>query len=729
MIGPSRAPDDRGVSSLLGFIVGLALLTGSLATVVYFMSTAPESGTSQETQELESSTLRVINTLARTAGEPADWHTLRPVNGTNLTSVGLLEQGSDIGSMTKVGYLQNGTIDAERLAESYNLKAAGYRVDAEGKVVPVPVLRPPSSKVYAVGAASSVVDATDTPDGPEPTGINVQLTSDTQRGIALFEEVNPHFQSTVHRWTPDADGLGNDEWDAHPDGLVGNTHPDEPWFFETQMIPQMAGIQGTFTASDLDGTETLAEAAADAVAAYHDGNQSFPRWHVVTDGEPYGIPNLDASNEDNVLTVNYRATQGSSQNSSGVGHWRTTDGFQSWALLGGWDVTGADTATLSFDQILRTDIAQEDEDETYGPECHEDWNGSTCVRVRPSIAFWNTTGTDQWTRLNETSHTGGCGASGWDDNGSAEASTKWVRKSVDLCEALEHSSGKLWLSFWWKVDCIDIVSGEPVETECGFFKKMPRGWFVDNVQVTADGATVFETGFEPMESGGREALFISNHVDADNYRKVHDDVEEHAYAYLRHFVENDGNVIAFTPNSTGDWFGQLGLASVPRPGSNTTRTNVSNNLVMRMPNELPTKDEAYEAPSHGWNITAAPPNPAGGSPPTGYRALDAVQETVDPKMGTLVHGTPYEEGGHVAAVAYNLTTFNDTKLLLELLENLYVASIFDDPTFDVTGEEPPESGTRPVQALRRVILVHVTEDKQYQVPVEVTLYMWPTQYS
>lgn len=722
---------DAAISSILGFIVGMVLLTGSMAAVVYFMGTAPESGTTDEARQLESQTIRVVNTLATTPGQPANWTELRPVNGTELRAVGLLEKGSTIGSLEKFQYLQNGTINATRLAESYNLRNASYRVDADARVVPVPVMSPPDSRFHAVVHTDKVVD------GVTRT-YDIQMNEDSETGLALFEDATEHYEHKLQNWMPDDPSTG-DEYDAEPSENVGNTFPDEPWFFESGLIPRMAGIRGTFTALDGGSTDSLEQRSVDAVQEYNSGNHEFTRFHVLTDGEPLCLPRTGPDQLDNVLLAGYHRSSGTSGCDEGVGKWRGTDGVETWALLESIDTTGTDNATLTFDHFLSTD---HDEDSDQMIECTNATTEDECVRIRPSIAFWNTT-SENWTRLAEDPHgpDTGCGDSGWNDTGHSEqTSHKWKTVSVDLCEALNNTDGKLWLAYWWSADCYNLNGTDPLdlgsEKDCGSAKNRKRLWMIDNIEVTTDGKVAYETDLDP-EDEGRETLFISNGVDHSRYSRVTDtDVEDIVSVYPRRFVQAGGNAVAFTPGnntvgSTGDWFGSIGLEVADNTdGSGDphqhTKTNEPRDIVMRMPYELPTKDRAYAGTWNGFSLNQSPSVPGSGLPDNlTLTPLTDVQNTTRGHVGTLMSGTPYEDGGHVRAVAYDLPNFNKTELRDELLRNVYVSSVFSDPTFDIDGAEPPESGTVPVHALKRVILVHVTPDNEFQVPVEITLYMWP----
>lgn len=727
-----RSPDGA-ISSILGFIVGMVLLTGSMAVVVYFMGTAPQSGTTDEARELESQTIRVVNTLATTPGQPANWTELRPVNGTELRAVGLLEEGSSIGSLEKFRYLQNETIDATRLAESYNLRNASYRVDADARVVPVPVMEPPDSRFHAVVHTDKVVD------GVTRT-YDIQMNEDSKTGLELFEDATNHYEHKLQNWMPDDPATG-DEYDGEPSENVGNTFPDEPWFFESGLIPRMAGIRATFTALDGGSTDTLEQRSVDAVEKYQSGKKDsheFTRFHVLTDGEPLCLPKTGPDQVDNVLVGGYYRSSATSGCDEGVGKWRSLDGVETWALLESVDTTGTDNATLTFDHFLSTN---HDEDSGQMIECTDATSSeSECVRIRPSIAFWNTT-SKNWSRLEKDPQgtDRGCGDSGWNDTGHSEKTDLgWQTVSVDLCEALNHTDGKLWLAYWWSTPCYDLQGTDPLdlgsEKDCGTAKNRKRLWMIDNIEVRTDGKVAYETDFDP-EDDGRETLFVSNGVDHSRYNKVGDShLVDIVSVYPRRFVQAGGNVVAFTPGnntvgSTGDWFGSIGLEVADNTDTNGerfqhTKTNEPDDIVMRMPYELPTKDRAYAGTWNGFSLTDSP-SVAAGSLPSGFRPLTDVQNTTRGHVGTLMSGTPYKDGGHVRAVAYDLPNFNKTDLRDELLRNVYVSSVFSDPTFDVEGAEPPESGTVPVHALKRVILVHVTPDNEFQVPVEITLYMWP----
>lgn len=709
--------DDEGVSNILGFIAGLVLLTGSMATAAYFMTTAPKTASDQSNRALESQTLRIVNTLATSPGDPPDWHK-RPLS--ELKTPGLLAQGGQAASLDKIQEIQDGNLTATRMIEAFNLQSAGYSVDATGRIVPVPVARAPESRTFVVANATSLAED---PDGigSEPLQYQVEISEESRRGIKLYKNSSPGFDWQIHNWSSAT---------ASPERATGNVHPDDPWFMEANLIPQMAGIEGTFTYLDHSDSTTHSEASVEAMREYHQGNNEFPRWHVVTHEEPFAIPsNPNESIKEHVLMAGYRKTAGNSNNASGVGLWRSTDGVHTFALLGGWDVTNLDDLELKFDHVLRVN---HDEENSQLPECHTINGTENCVRIRPSIYYWDNVD-DHWDRIQN--NTDACPGSNWNHTGDAEATTSWTRKVVDLCQAEQRAQGELWLTLGWITDCLgsDGSDADEIgeEQDCGDAKHRTRGWYVDNIQVTSNTKTVFETGFDPLSQVERATLFTSLGVDFANYKLAPDDIEENTWAYLRHFVKAGGNIVAYTPGVEGNWLGQMGLDAIDRPRSRNVVTVDVNNIMMRMPNELPANHSAFAAADVGWNLSDPPDRPSGLGT-SGFTALNQVQVTFDhdsskvhDQMGTLLYGQPYKKGGHVSAVAYNLTEFNDTELRNDLLENLYISSQFKDPTFDLAGAEPPESGSVPVHALRRVVLVSVTEDEQYQVPLEITLYVWP----
>lgn len=686
------------MSSLLGFIVGMALLAGSMATVAWVLTTTPEGGTTETSRELESAGIRSIQSLTTSPGQPADWNKTSDLWNSPPDQIGLLRDGTDQASLDKIRRFQSGDVNTTILLRSQNLQASGLNLDATGQVVPVPAMQAPATTTYGVGEALKTHS--------DSSGIKVQLSARTLAGMALFETVNTGFEATVHEW--------NYGGTTHPETGLGNVHPDKAWFVETQLIPQMAGIEATYTlhetGSDAD------EQAANAIDAYQSGDHQLTRWNVVTDDEPSSLPGNGYTGE-NVLATAFCKNPGNGCTSgSGWGLWRDNLGMQTFALLGGFDMTGHDNGTLEMKMSLRE-----------GDNACQNPNDSECVDVDPAILFWNTTADpSQWSRLDPDES---CDASeAWDGRwGNESTGGGWATKTVNLCQAASHASGTMWLTLYWGTECLGGSDSGDCWQDPDEVNK--RGWMVDDMAVkNSDGDEVWSTGFEPGDSDeDRRAVFTSSGVDHALHEPVADEAEPGTYAYLHRFVRGGGNVIAYEPGTAGDWLGHVGLQAVDRNTTRHVTTPDPDQLAMRMPHDLPAEDTAYDAADPAWSNSDTPAAPNETRMPD-MSPLSVIQRTTETNpVATMLEGQPYTDGGKVTALAYPMASFNDTDLREKIAENLYMSLLFEDPTFDMQGATVPDAGTVPVQALSRVVLAEVTMAGDFQVPLEVTLYIWPEQ--
>lgn len=700
--------EDRGISSILGFIVGLVLVTGSMAAVTYYIATAPQTGTTDESRDLQSAAVRSIETLTTSPGRPTDWHTTSDLWNDPADQIGLRAEGSPYASLDKIQRFQDGGVNSTILLRSFNLQAAGMRTAVTGQIVPVPLLQPPSSTTYALADGALDSGASDMND--------VNLQPDSKTSLGYFEEVNPGFTSEMHGWT----------WrsDQHPSAGLGNTFPDTPWSVTTQMIPNMGGIAATYTFQEVLDESSYGSEAVEAARAYNSGQTALTYWHIVTHDETNRIHNSSGVDiGDHVLTMAYH--QGS--NGKGVGLWRSTDGMRTIGLLGGFDITGAEGATFSFDHQLNIDDGETTECfETTGDGDTTN-NNKSCRQPLANIMFWNTT-SDRWSHL-ERNATGCASPSGWDDPMNETTQGKWASVNVDLCEAVNHTSGKLWLALEWVTVCRDATGAPGLCTDLfNDVKHRTRLWTVDNLKVALDdGTTVYETNMEPGQRRGHESLFAAHGVDHSFYASADSRNWDDLVHPVRHFVEDGGNVVALAPGSPGSWLGQVGLQAVARNDTQHTETLDADRLIMRMPHDLPSESRAYAAHEAGWS-SVQPANPTGFDF-GGLTQLDTIQQTTEPDptkdaVATLISGTPHADGGKVSAVGYNMTSLNDTTLRDELMMNLYTSTVFLDPTFSAQASELPETGTVPLHATNRVILAEVTESGDFQIPVKVTLYLW-----
>ncbi len=707
-----RPPDrrDEAASSILGFIVGFVLLAGSMAAVGYVMLTTADSGPSEEDAQLGSSATRVIETLTGSPGHPSDWHTSKDMWNDPPDQIGLLREDRTAASLDKIGHLQNGSINSTILTRSNNLLADDVRLDVTGTIVPVPAMRPPSTEVHAV------VNGTIDGDMDE-----ISTSSTTDDALEVYEGSNHGFTSTTHAWT----------WrqDQHPDNGLGNTFVDDPWHVETQAISVMAGLAATYSFADLNAHASMSAAAEAAHANYtHPNNpdNGLSRFHVVTRGEPKTVPHAsDVNGGQHTLAVGYCKQTGSQDKcrdtgsgDGSIGHWRTVDGMRSYALLDKVDATGAGGANLTFDHLLKPN----DDEVT---ECHEVDGSADCVKIRPAIRFWNRTangGNGGWTRLDDDAACNPTPA--WNHSGDAETTSKWEQKTVNLCEAVDNGTSDLWLAFEWYTECYNSLE-QPAPCSLVRSDDNPqgvRGWFIDNVELEVDGEVLYKTDFEP--GGSRETLFAGHGVDHD----FHNDggQPENIVGPIRHFVKNEGNVVAYEPAKEGHWLGSVGLQAVQRSETRNVETVDGDRLVMRMPHELPRKHPSYDASAVGWQTNESPLNSTSVKN-AGFQALDTVQQNTpsssDP-VATLISGIPFEDGGRVSAIAYDVTSMNDTQLRDDLADNLHAATVFLDPTFDMDGASVDGAEGEAVAAPSRVVLAEVTEDGDYQIPLEITVYAW-----
>lgn len=693
------AIDDRAAAQILGFIVGLAVVTGSLAIATYFITTVPDTGPDEQTQRLQGDARRAIDVLATTSGQPEDWD--EDFDPDKLRRVGLLStENPRFADRHKIQRIQEGNVTGNDILESWNLDPSERAIRIEGRVQSVPIGETPIADTYGVVHANPGSGLFE----DSPFSWTIDPTS--QAAAETYAEVSPSYTYEEHDWT-----FGED---VHPDNGLGNTVIDHAYFIETQLFPMMVGIDATYSTADHASTDWMANrtGAFEHYTSTSGQPESATRWHVVAEERPYSIPgNAGDKIDDHVLTVNWRATNGNPENAEGVGLWRVENGARSAALLGDFEIGDADSATLSFDHLLR---ANDDERNL----CPDD---NACLSVRPSILFWNTTA-DQWTRISEDPD--GCPASGWNDTITTAQTDGWSNSaSVGLCEALEHTDDTVWLSLFWDTRCLNA---DGFREECST-EKGAHGWFVDNIELSADGSTVWETDMEPPTDRSSQQLFVSNGVD---HHRTHappkQQHEENTVGYLQNMVRAGGNIVALAPDhpegsgTPGEWLSQMGLATKQTTHEDTVDTEDPSNIVLRYPHDLPEQHDDYAQENVSWQ-RGAPSTPAAWSTPSDLENLTVVQGRSD--NATILHGQPFEGGGRVAALAYNHTHFDNETLREQLYENLHGSSVFIDPTFDV-GDELPAPGSSEVASDRRVMLVGVTPDNRYVVPLEITLWMW-----
>jgi hypothetical protein len=692
--------NDEGVSSIIGFLAGLIVFTGSLALVAYYVSTAPEEASTERSQQLSGAARRATATLTETPGEPKNWNEKSPIPD-KIERMGLLEHGTvRTASLDKIQHIQDGNITHSDMLKRVGLFDDGYSMRAEGRLVNVPLVQPPGATTHGVAHAT---------DASTDSQLNWNVVSHSETGADRYAKFNPDYSYDRHEWR-------FSETERPANGL-GNTVPDHAFFVETQLIPRMAGIAATDTVADHQTNDqwTTGDAREDLFEMYDNGDQSFNRWHVVDDGNPCEVPPSASALDDGeqVLGVGYRDSSC---------NWLSRDGVRSTALLGGFDAGTAERGNLTFDHVLDAT----DSDTTECPD------SGACVAMNTSILFWNTTKTtNQWTRLNSDPK---CGSQNWDgENGNEDTGGSWITETVNLCEAAQHSDGTVWLALFWDASCqqgsgLDMrcPTPNPVGSALGS-TAAERHWFVDDVSVEFDGEQVWSTDLEPA-TDGRRTVFVSSQVD---YTRTHAPAEDHAenntMQYIRHAVENGTSVVALGPDggNAGEWLAGVGLGAKSVSSATDIDTDKPLSAVMQLPNDLPEGDDDYQVENLAFE-PSPPTVPLTGQEGTSLHGLDPldVVQTDPNDDAVLLHGTPLAHGGRVVATAYDHDDFSDTQLRDDLLENLHTSAVFLDPSFEI-GPEPPDSGTEEVFTGRTVLLVPISEDEQWTATIEVTTWVWP----
>lgn len=704
------AMTDDGAAQILGFIVGLAVVTGSLAIATYFITTTPETSSNQESDELQGDTHRSIETLTRTPGEPRDWED-KPTS--ELRRFGLLLPNKPhYASLEKIQQIQEGNITEDRILQSWDMNTAERGLRIEGRIQSVPIGDAPGVESYGVVQSS---------DGDPP-----YVVSDTSRAAAeRFAKANTDYEAEIYDW--------KFKKTSHPrfgTGTMGDTFLDHAYFIETFMIPKMAGLAGTFHLADHGGEDWYDPTAArDAVKDYRDDTNSpisSTSWRVVVNGTPYALPGHNDKPGDggeHALTINFRRDNG---NDKGLGLWRVQDGARSVAVLPSVSVDdAASSANLRFDQLLKvsdTDSSLED--------CTS-MDQMACTMIRPSILFWNNT-KSEWTRLTHESKHACNTADTWDDfyDNMSTGGGNWDDDlKVDLCEALEHSSGEMDLAFFWDSSC---RAESTLENTTCTENNAVRSWTIDDVEVQIDGETRLHRDFEPPKGLARNQLFVSSGVDHNRtYSQAPDHLEKNTMLYLRHMVENGTSAVAMYPHEShdstyrGDWLSQLGLSATGATPDGTVDTVKPSSIVMKFPNGLPKEADDYIQDESIWKTGSLSGSPSWPMP-SDFQQLPVVQE--GPDGGFLLQGEPYPDGGRVVALARNDTQFANESLRADLYQNMQGSAIFIDPSFTIGPEDReahlPDPGSAEIVTDRRVLLVTVTPDERYVMPLEVTVWLW-----
>ncbi len=688
---------DDGISSILGFIVAMVMLVASTATVAYFIASQPDPAQQEGSQQLQSAATRAVAQLVSTPGQPADWHT----SPDGMERAGLLIDGSqEVADLDKLKLLQNGTIDNEDLLDALDLRSRGYSIHATGRVLNNNLIHAPSQSGISIVKGSDVDD----PYIADASELDAGSWGDLQK-VCKF---NKQCADTIHNW--------EFNWTQHPSVGLGDVFPDHPWWVETQLVPQIAGFRATYVQGPTTNASIPDRIAQDAVFdSYDAGNVEIPRWSILQDNQDTCLPNAGGtdSTQDYALILG-RLANSQDKCNEGNPHRDLAEGTRAWALMGPYDTSDAQNLWLNFSHVL-----QNPKNTT---NCDED----ACFAQR--IMFWNATKGEggAWDRIrpaHRPSQADGC-TSTWDDEAPPVTKT-WTGIDIELCQALEDSLGELWLAFFWDSWCEDSEGNETPCTGASY----PNIWAIDDITVqgSVDGAThTFQS--IPMTATYKALFTLSSGVDLNldeaSSGVVKKDYRVPVRVWTRALVKNGTNFLALDPGSAGDWLGGIGLESISASG--TGEEALSDHRFTNVPNELnaTAQGNGFGVSGYAWS-TGATAMPVAGDPPPQHQ-LDIVHNTTDGSAGTVLIGQPYDGGGTVAAIAYNLSTLksDDPDLYDAFMVNLLASALFDDPTFDLQGSEVPSDVSSPVATARRVVLTTVDDEDRFMLPIEITVYLW-----
>jgi hypothetical protein len=337
---------------------------------------------------------------------------------------------------------------------------------------------------------------------------------------------------------------------------------------------------------------------------------------------------------------------------------------------------------------------------------------------KAGLLYWDATDDElndpQWRQLAATP---ACapGGSGWTGTDADDTpSANWETRTVDLCEALEDADGELWLAFYWNTYCTVPLTG--AETACLNSAEREAVWFIDDITITSttggESRVLFDTDFEPPFTDASAMLVVGRGVDHD----LDDDAPVPALVLrpLDDFVRAGGGVLALEPGSPGDLLASIGLEAVAvNPGPAFLEEPGAS--IVRNPNALPATNASYQVGNVGWS--ASPASALG--PPD--EALTFVHASGS--IGTLVSGRPFEGGGWVRAVAYDLASWQEAGLADALVENLVAAGSVAALGEQRVGPEAPPDAVAAFAHVRRLVTT-TSADGSWLVPVAVDLETW-----
>ncbi len=723
-----RLGRDDGISSILGFIVAMVMLVASTAGVAYFIASQPDPQQDETSQDLQSSATRAAQQLVTTPGQPTDWHT----SPGDLERAGLLKDASTgVIDLKKVQALRDGTIDNGALLDALDLRTRGYSIHAKGEVHSNALIRPPSQDGFSIVAGDDLDDGNIADQSELDTG----SWGDLQKVC----EFNTKCANTVHNWEFD--------WTRHPSQGLGDVFPDHPWWIETQLVPQLAGLRATYVQGPTLNSsipDSGDDSAQDTVFDKFDsGDVQVSRWRVLQENEDTCLPDGDSRTGQHALIFG-RIGNPQGKCSEGTPHREVLEGYRGWTLLGPYQAGSADNLWLNFSQVLQVSNDEEDEDGGEDDECED------VACFAPRILFWNATkegGTWDRIRPEHKPSNGGC-SSGWDDKSPATG-TKWTIKEINLCQALQDGLGEVWLAFFWDSWC---ENDQGAEIACSGSAAQDNIWAIDDITVegTVEASThTFDSLDIEPDPDTDPLLTLSSGVDHNLHEAASEVYETNPplrvppITWMHSVVMNGTNILSLEPGDTGGWLGGVGLEAVSASGAPDGEEFLDDHLFSRVPYDLHDGEvcpsdpalglradgDGYATSEDAWSVgTTGRPTKDSTPPDAQLDAVHAARSGSDciEGYGTVMMGRPFTGGGTVAAIAYNLSTLqsDDPDLYDEFMINLLASMVFQDPTFELQGSEVPQSVGSPVATARRVALVTVDDQERYTLPMEITVYLW-----
>lgn len=719
-----RLGRDDGISSILGFIVAMVMLVASTAGVAYFIATQTDPHQEEGTQGLQSAATRAVSQLVTTPGQPGDWHT----SPSDIERVGLLKDGSsDVADLNKLEAFRDGSVDQGALLDALDLRTKGYSIHATGEVHSNALIRPPSQGGFSIVAGDDVDD----PHIADQSEFDTGSWGDLQK-VCKF---NTKCADTIHNWEFD--------WTAHPSQGLGDVFPDHPWWIETQLVPQVAGLRATYVQGPVLNSsipDSGDDSAQDTVFdAFDDDDVQVSRWRILQENEDTCLPDGDSRVGEHAMVFG-RIGNPQGMCSEGTPHREVLEGYRAWALMGPYQTGSADDLELSFSQVLQVSAEEEGEDACEDNAC-----------FAPRILFWNATKGEsgEWDRIRpeHKPSNGGC-SSGWNDESPATGN-KWATQEIDLCQALEDGLGEVWLAFFWDSWC---TNEEGDEVTCDGSRAQDNIWAIDDITVEGtveDSPTTFDSIDLEPDPEDDQLLTVSSGVDhnlheaASGVYDTNPSIRVPAITWMHSLVQNGTSILSLEPGAAGDWLGGVGLEAVDASGAPDGEELMDDHLFSRVPYDLHDGEVCPSDPAEGlradgdgyatsedaWSVgTTGRPTEDSPAPDDQLSVVHASRSGSDciGDHGTVMVGQPYDGGGAVAAIAYNLSTLqeDDPDLYDAFMVNLLASMVFSDPTFTLEGSAVPEGIGSPVATASRVVLVTVDEQDRYTLPLEITVYLW-----